>query len=90
MRRGAYECSEHVRRRGTCKQHAARGREAGRGMRGRWCEACAGGVRGAQYRHAGDSAWACAGGEVDGSVGLLAGWFDLWVQVMDQWVHHPM
>jgi hypothetical protein len=26
---------------------------------------------------------------VAGSVGRLTGWFDLWVQVMDQWIHHP-
>jgi hypothetical protein len=31
MRHGAYERSEHVRRRGTHEQLAARGREAGRG-----------------------------------------------------------
>jgi hypothetical protein len=25
---------------------------------------------------------------VAGSVGRLAGWFNHWVQVMDQWIHH--
>jgi hypothetical protein len=25
---------------------------------------------------------------VAGSIGRLVGWFDLWVQVVDQWIHH--
>jgi hypothetical protein len=27
---------------------------------------------------------------VDGWVGRLVGWFDLWVKVIDQCIHHPM
>jgi hypothetical protein len=56
----------------------------------RWREARAGGGQGAQSGRTGDSAQACTRGGVDGSVSRLAGWFDLWVQVMDQLVHHPM
>jgi hypothetical protein len=43
-------------------------------------EAGVGGTRGG---------WARMRVGVAGSVGRLVGWFDLWVQVMDEWIHHP-
>jgi hypothetical protein len=82
MRCGACEHLELVRRHRMRERHAACRREAGWGMRGRWREARVGG---AQCRCAGDSTQARVGGRVDGSVGRLTDWFDLWVQVMDQY-----
>jgi hypothetical protein len=33
--------------------------------------------------------WARVQVGVAGLVGRLTDWFDLWVQVMDEWIHHP-
>jgi hypothetical protein len=74
-----------MRRRGTCARCWACGVGLGRVaiLRGRDANettgAGVGGTRGG---------WARMRVGVVGSVGRLVGWFDLWVQVVDQWIHH--
>jgi hypothetical protein len=77
VRRGTGTCGDTARAGRERDNGRARGRRDGAGpMR----EAGAGGTRGGRAR---------VRVRVAESIGRLAGWFDVWVQVMDQWIHHP-